>query len=223
MDSYKKIVDKMDSASMEDILPGFDKNEVWQELQPQLSKRKRLFAGYHAYAATIIGILLILGAYLLWPVQEDVIVTKSIKTPQPEMKQGKSIDTPLPSAADAVLPAPVATEAENQKTQRNNTRQKPVVVKVVPQEESNSVTPQQVVVQQVPVTEVAAETANVVVPKRRIRAIHLSDVDEEMKSLVIKNPAPQNFGNKVVYFISGDHKPEKEDNAPAGVRSLLKN
>src|SRR5688572_3291140 len=104
MDNHKKMAEKVETIPIEDILPDFDKEKVWQKLQPRLPQRRHIFSGYRTYAAAVVGILIALGAYLLWPRQNDIAITRSTKTNIREVKR-EEVTKLTPSIVNMPVPA----------------------------------------------------------------------------------------------------------------------
>ncbi len=217
-DRYKEMADILHNASLHDVLPEFDKNAVWGELEPGLPRKKSAPLFYMRYAA-VAALLLILVSIGVWQAGEDDRVTVVKQNVAP-------VAPPITMPKDSVVPQPIIS---NMVAKEKPARARRHAVSNIP------ATVTLAGVNEPEVSDTPSSTAEVAVltdtkydtlpglPRRRARAVHLTDVGREAKSMVIKQPAPQSFGEKVGYFIYGEELPDKEDNKPAGLRSLLKN
>lgn len=183
-DFERMMNEKMDNASVKDVLPGFDKDAAWAELEPRIAQKKQkpLLAWWTHAAAIVAGI--IIGGFTLQlllntnnegavpaevvQVQEQQYVAPVV-VPADTVYIVKEVEVP---AKNNVQPAPQL------KSQPKYTQPKPAVateaIAQQPAEQAIELTPAPVEKKQQQPEQAIAQAK----PKK-VKPIHLLDIDNE--------------------------------------------
>lgn len=186
-DSWK---DKLEDANAEDVT-GFDANATWQKLQPRIAKRPTQWR--LAAAAVLIGLLLGAGITMLMSNQPQV-QTVAVQ-PQHTTKETIVVHDTIVH----IVPEPIIQQqhiAMNKTRQQSNSVAKKQQAVTTPEERIVVVAEPETIQ---PVEEAVATTTTK--PKQRI--IHLMDIENEDKKMMLSNPAPSQRQN-VVYLFSSE-------------------
>lgn len=188
-DFEKRLKEKMDKASLQDIMPGFDKEATWAEIDERMSERKkRVLPLWFNYAAAVaVGLLLGGGLVKMWwkdtvvvtqPAQ--VIVKKVPTTIQPVDTMTNKVDVQI-TAPQSV---PIHTNTNNIAKTRSQTKptedsQAPALHLHTPKTNDiiATVTPD---VQQ----DVIAQTTQ---PIKKKKTVHLLDIENEDRQLALND------------------------------------
>lgn len=211
---------QLDDSSLDEVLPGFDTNAAWKELSPRLKKKEKNPFRLWAYAATLVGIFF--GGLLLKTGLEKDSVTNNIVTVSiPAATTAPAIpQTTIITKTDTIIKTVVVSNPP--KPQRGNVAKEkvnnePVIVKQEPAQTNIE-----------PFTKHENKTEQVIAkatPKRRIKAVHLLDINEEDRQIVIQDGGKsQSLQERIGYYLSspGRITDVGNDKSPSGLKSLFK-
>lgn len=191
---FENLENQLDNANLNDIMPSFDKDAGWAGLQEKLddAEKKRIIPIWFRYAAVVVGLLL--GGLLI-----KQLVGGNNLTPQVAVHQNNA--TTLPQAIIVNQPKEhLATHTEQKQSAavaivKEKRKIAPIIKEVeIEQKENNKVitelqeelTPKNVVEKMV------AKQKEIVVEEQvllRRKVVHLLDIDNEDREVVLSNPA----------------------------------
>lgn len=222
-DDFEKMMnEKMDDASLHDVLPEFDKSAVWDELEPRIpAKKKKPAFVWWSHAAAIIGGILIGGMMLQLFLRQDFVNnTPNVAViEKPAEQPSVIIKTDTVFIAKEVEPVYVAG---------------PEKKAVAPQQERNQ--PETVVAQQAKESveikeDFTSEPVNIVEPidviavatVKKIKPIHLLDIDNEDRSDALYNNEPEvTQKSGFAFHISAKRLPASNTEQKSLLTGLLK-
>jgi|GEM_PF-5517267 hypothetical protein len=169
--------DRLEDEDAQDIVPGFDAQATWQKLQPRIAKKQpvkwQLFA-----AAMLVGLLIGAAVMRLWTGNATTSVTV-VKNPTQVVKETVAVHDTVYTAAPSQ--PRVITVVKTTPTRRIS---KPAPQQIAPAPEVQQ--------QETPIGQSTApqhEETAVAMPKPKPRVIHLMDVENEDKKMVLSSPA----------------------------------
>ncbi len=189
-DDFEKMMnEKMDDASLHDVLPGFDKSAVWDELETRIpaNKKKPVFVWW-SHAAAIIGGILIGGMMLQLFFRQDTGRTNAnvAAIEQPAVQPEVIIKTDTVIITKEAVPVYIAAKEEK------TTAPKPIPQKqetIIAQQEEQPVQEEQIpvleIIKDIEPREVIAQA----VPKK-VKPVHLLDIDNEDRMDALYNNEP---------------------------------
>lgn len=220
---FKKLRDKIDDAFTDDIIPGFDKEAAWNELSPRIKKKRAISVKWWAYAAAIIAIMIGLGGWLATIQTTDDAPLQVTTKPAPVIKEDVM---PAPVHKEPVAsPEAVVLNKAGTPIRKKTPAKQPTVENVIAGEE---VKDEAVIVKDTLPVVIAKEAPEEEIipsslPKRRIRALHLLDIDNEDREIVINEAGElQTIQQRISFFAIPRQASENDMPAP-GLKSLFKN
>lgn len=191
-DFEKRLKEKMDSASLQDIMLGFDKEATWADIDERMSERKkRVLPLWFNYAAAVaVGLLLGGGLVKMWW-KDTVVVTQPAqvtvkKTPttiQPVDTMTNKVDVQI------AVPQSVPEHANTNNIAKTKPQPKPAVDTQAPSlhtPKTNDIptTPTPDVQQ-----DVVAQTTTPPIKKRK--TVHLLDIENEDRQTALNDVSAQ--------------------------------
>jgi hypothetical protein len=183
-DFEQQMRDKMDEASLKDLMPRFDKDEEWDQLSERLhpNRRRNIIPMMWSHAAAIV-----IGVTIGW-----ILLKNTGKESAGANEVARVINTTTPQAApttavthDTVLREVVRIkEVPSHATGIARTAAPPIIHDTVMIVAQSTVTSPVTADTFKPAT-VAASAAVATVKRPRPRAVHLLDIDNEDKDLMI--------------------------------------
>ena len=192
-DFEKMMNEKMDNASLKDVLPDFDKAATWSELENRLpeKKSKPLFAWWTHAAAVVAGILL--GGFALQTIFNHDTNTEPIiqvaQEKQTTVPAEVIVKTDTVFITKEVMPAePIA---------------KPVHKAVTPQPQPKEVIAKEETKKPVKTEKALPVVEDIIAPKqeevvaqakpKKVKPIHLLDIDNEDRQDALYNNDPEDW------------------------------
>lgn len=220
----KMMNEKMDSASVHDVLPKFDKDATWDELSGMLpEKKKRILPLWWTHAAAVVAGLLVGG--MLWHFALDkeeaqVIVAKtpeaSSAVPDVIIKKDTVFIQVEPQKAVAKTtmkkaPAPAPLQQTKQPNTQNTIHEpiEEVIVTTTPEQ------PQPTLPEVQPEVKYAA---------KKIKPVHLLDIQNENRETALYHNDPEAVRrSQFVLQITSERLPDNNSQQePSLLRELLK-
>lgn len=191
-DFEKRLKEKMDSASLQDIMPGFDKEATWAEIDERMSERKkRVLPLWFNYAAAVaVGLLLGGGLVKMWwkdtvvvTQLAQVIVKKTPTTIQPVDTMTNKVDVQI------AVPQSVPVHTNTNNIAKTKPQTKPAVDTQAPslhtpKTDDIPTTPTPDVQQ-----DVVAQTTTQPIKKRK--TVHLLDIENEDRQTALNDVSAQ--------------------------------
>lgn len=217
-DFEKMMNEKMKQAKLSELMPGFDRDAEWEQLEKRIPEKKtRVLPVWWTHAAAVVAGLLIGGSFLLLQNDEpqSTVVTQQDEQPV------KEIEVQTIKETDTVY---IAKEVEVIKTvPATPTATKPVLKPepaTTPEQQQEELT--EVVAQESPVNPAipVPEVRETPAPKRKeIKVVHLLDIDNEDRQSALNHYDPsQAQRSGFVLQISTKRLPDENSNRP---KSLL--
>lgn len=227
-DFEQSMRDKMDEASLGDLIPQFDKDEEWSQLSAKLHpQRRRVIPIMWSHAAAIligitIGWLFLRNTGRNMPAEHSVatVVTPApVAAPSPVVVHDTVIMEHV--AVKEVKARPAVATVSSEKVQMVHD-----TVKVYVSNTANAIPAANELPEAPAVTPTVAVAS---VKTQRPRAVHLLDVDNEDKKLII-NPGYQQISNgvlnKIQHVLFSQSavvvSEDKSDEKPYSARHLVK-
>lgn len=218
----KMMNEKMDNASVHDVLPGFDKEATWDELSAMLpEKKKRVLPLWWTHAAAVVAGLLIGG--MLWHFAIDKEDTQVIVAKNPETT---SAVTDVIIKRDTVFirvqPQEVVAKTTNKKTAAPSQQiKRPNLKNNQPQPREEVIvttTPEQ------PQTTQPAIQPEVKYAAKKAKPVHLLDIQNENRETALFHNDPEAARrSQFVLQITTDRLPDNNNQQePSLLRELLK-
>lgn len=203
-DFEKRLKEKMDNTSLKDIMPSFDSEATWAEIDDRMSaKKKRIVPVWFNYAAAVaVGLLLGGGLVKMWwkdtkviTSPTEVIVKKVPTTMKPIDTMTNKVDVQISTKSPATTQPRSVTPNQHiakTKAEKVETTKKPI-------EQITTVDTQEVLVQapehnDKPISPTPEVKENVVVKTTtspiKKKAVHLLDIENEDRGTVLNNEQP---------------------------------
>ncbi|MEZ5017862.1 MAG: hypothetical protein R2800_12465 [Flavipsychrobacter sp.] len=193
---FEKLGKRLDSADLNDIMPSFDKQAEWSDLQERLqaADKKRVIPIWFRYAAAVVAGLLLGGVSVnQWLSNGGVTAPIAVEQTAPTTQPTIIINQPSVPSYNTIENAQTVEEA----VATVERKEKPIVkehqVKEAPKEiiattkneekikpAPTTIAPKQIEQQE----EVVAEIKS---PLKR-KAVHLLDIDNEDRQIVLSDP-----------------------------------
>ncbi len=187
-DFEKMMNDKMENASLHDVLPGFDKDQAWDELSEKLpaKKKRRVVPVWWTHAAAVVAGVLI-GSVAITTIlnnddkqaEQQVTIANKPVAPQVIVKTDtvyvtKEVEVPVVQPVAAPL-QPV------QKQQVVVAQQKEVAQPVKKKDQAPAI-----------VTETLTEEKTVIAkaPVKKVKPVHLLDIENEDRNTALYQSDP---------------------------------
>lgn len=187
-DFEKLMNEKMDNASLNDVMPDFDKAATWNELESRIptKKTKPLFAWWTHAAAIVAGI--VLGGFALQILFNQ---DKNNAAPATVVQVEKQPAEVIVKTDTVFITKEVMTEPVVQPIRKASTPQ-PKVEEVIVQEEAKQPLETK---KPLPVIEeeIIPETKEVIAKAKKVKPIHLLDIDNENRQDALYNSDPENW------------------------------
>lgn len=201
-DFEKRLKEKMDSASLKDIMPSFDSEATWADIDDRMSaKKKRIVPVWFNYAAAVaVGLLLGGGLVKMWwkdtkviTSPAEVIVKKVPTTMTPIDTMTNRVDVQISTQSPATTqPKTVVPTQHIAKTNSEQNKQTPLphiatvdtqeVLAQAPEQKDKLVTPILEVQE-----DVVVKTATSPIKKK---TVHLLDIENEDRGTVLNSQQP---------------------------------
>lgn len=218
-DKDKLLRDKMDQAGLGELLPGFDRAAVWQQIAERVEKpREKTFAWRWVTSAAVAA-----GVLLAW-----VFLSRDAIVPGRGLQEHSNIQAVLkPAAIPAVQPAPApgpaASAAYASAPVRKKHVQNATPALPAPQQPPAPQPKATTLPDETPATPAVAVTA----PRPKVHAVHLLDLNNEDKDIALQ-PAAQPHSEPLIVEIfnarNGDPRPRysNQDNNTLVLRGLVR-
>lgn len=213
-DDFKKLKGRLDDAGLDDVLPGFDREQAWAELKQRIpAKKSKPLVGWWSHAAALVAGLLI-GAMLIKSLSEQ-----EVAAPVPVVAEQQDVTPTIIQRTDTVY---VVQESESKikgqkpTVQPSNHKSEPVIVQAPEPVQQEATIPDTPETQQ-----------EVVVAKQQptpARPIHLLDIEnEDRQTALYHNDAEASHKRGFVLQLSPKGLPDNKTNkAPTLLSPLLK-
>lgn len=222
-DDFEKMMnEKMEDASLHDVLPEFDKSAVWDELEPRIpaQKEKPVFVWW-SHAAAIIGGILIGGMMLQLFLKQDSNISSVAVVEQKEQQPNIVIKTDTVFITKEAEPVYVATAEKKPSVPKP----KPIPPKqetIVAHRENKAAQivklPAIEVIKDKKQEEVVAKAS-----RKKVKPIHLLDIDNEDRSDALYNNEPEvTQKSGFAFHISAKRLPASNTEQKSLLNGLLK-
>lgn len=243
-DEYKKLKDRMDNASLDEVMPGFDHMQTWSELEQRIPKKKRMpLASWWSHAAALIAGLLI-GGVLLNALRGKETVVQEVPVANSKVKSQNSKDgMPVLAEQQEIAPTVIKetdtlyivkellvgnSKVKYQKSKIQTPHHKSQITNSQFQSEPVIVQKPEPEKQEQPVIhDTPAQSQMVVVTQQkpaRVKPIHLLDIEnEDRQTALYHNDAEAGHRRGFVLQLSPKGLPDNKTNkAPTLLSPLLK-
>lgn len=190
-DDFEKMMnEKIDDASLHDVLPEFDKSAAWDELEPRIpAKKKKPVFVWWSHAAAIIGGILIGSTMLQLYLRQDsgnstpnvAVIEKPAEQPTVLIKTdtifiAKEVEPIYVARPEKIIIAPKPVRKHPEAVVAQKAKETVEIKEDITNEPVSIVEPIEVVAK---------------APVKKIKPIHLLDIDNEDRSDALYNNEPE--------------------------------